>query len=86
MGNTRYIVKGYEMAERIMRDFDRGNRAYLKSLISAVTQNGEYADSLDYSGLLREGLKIRGIAQKMLRNRESALEKLGEEIRDIRSL
>ena len=71
----RYEIGSYERAERIVRDFDRGNRIYLKSLVSGVTGNPEYADRLDYRVLLHEGLKIKGIAQKMLRSRESALGK-----------
>ena len=65
-----YRVNGYEDARQIISNFSREKR-YLKSLIARVREDGDYADNLDYRGLLREGNKIRGIAKRILKSRKN---------------
>ena len=65
-----YDINGYDDARRILNGFSR-NIGYLRGLISRITGDGVYADSLDYRGLLREGYKIRGVAKKILGNRKN---------------
>lgn len=60
-----YKINGRVDAERIYHNFD-WNEKYLRSLVSEVTGNKDYADSLDYAGLRREGHKIKGIVLKIL--------------------
>ena len=63
MAEINFHIRSYERARQIIRSFST-NEIYLRTLVVKVTGNSEYADSLDYSGLLREGKKIRGIARK----------------------
>ena len=53
-----------EEASRMMHDFAL-TKPYLKSIIGKYA-NPKLADSLDWSGLLREAYKIKGIAKKIL--------------------
>lgn len=64
----RYNISGYARAEEIVRNFSREEK-YLRSLIANVTGNGSYADHLDFRGLLREGFKIKGIVEKILKHK-----------------
>ena len=68
MEKIDYRINSYDRAEEIVDNFSI-NQNYLRSLIARITDNGEYADGLDYRGLLREGRKIKGIAEKILRSR-----------------
>tara|TARA_Y100000034_G_scaffold122308_1_gene167594 strand:- start:847 stop:1143 length:297 start_codon:yes stop_codon:yes gene_type:complete len=67
----------YKRARQILADFNPQNEKYLRSLISNITGNGSYADSLDFRGLRREGFKIRGIVEKIL-SHESKKQEKGE--------
>jgi hypothetical protein len=64
-----YKIKGYKRAQEIISGFGNSSN-YLRSLVANVTGNGEFADSLDYMGLKREGFKIRGVARKILRSKK----------------
>jgi hypothetical protein len=66
---VNYNIKGYDRAQKIVDNFS-SDEIYLRSLISNVTGNGEFADNLDFRGLLREGHKIKGIASKILKSKK----------------
>ena len=61
----RYKINGYDDAQRIHNNFD-WSEEYLRNLVSRVTGDGGYADSLGYTGLRKEGHKIRGVVFKIL--------------------
>ncbi len=65
-----YNIDGYDDARGILDDFS-WNKTYLRSLVARVTGNSDYADRLDYSGLRKEGHKIKGIARKIVGKGES---------------
>jgi len=57
----------HEQAVRIEEKFNRRNESYLRSLVAELTGNGEYADSLSYYILMREGREIFSAAKKVLK-------------------
>ena len=61
----RYRINSYSDAQRIIDGFSR-SEPYLRSLIKNVTGSPKFVGGLDYRGLLHEGYKIRGIAQKIV--------------------
>jgi len=69
-----YKINGYSHAERIAKNFVR-QRTYLLSLVENVTGDSEFAESLDWNGLLHQGYKIRDNAYKILKNRTQAEER-----------
>lgn len=76
-----YKIDSYDLAERIVKDFNKDGR-WLKSVVTRVTGDGDFADRLPYSGLLHQGYRIRGVAQKILRIRGQKIkrESAGESI------
>ena len=67
---AKYNIKGSRRAQEIVSGFSDSSD-YLRSLVANVT-NGEFADSLDYRGLKREGFKIRGVARRILRSKKKS--------------
>ncbi len=78
MTKVHYRIRGYGRAQEILDGFSTNER-YLRSLVANVTGDGDYADGLDYSGLISEGRKIRGIAKRILRSKASRLETRAEQ-------
>ena len=83
MADRGFNIRSYEEAEKIVRRGFERNEAYMRSLISSVTRDGEYADGLDYSGLLRQTRRILGVAEKMLKSRGKVRDR-AEDVRDQR--
>jgi len=73
MGKRPGFDIDYERARQIVANFSI-NDIYLRSLVANVTGNTEHADSLDYRGLLSEGMRIKAVAKKILRRKPSKLE------------
>ncbi|MDO8508698.1 MAG: hypothetical protein Q7S27_03365 [Nanoarchaeota archaeon] len=76
MGRHYKGIGNYGRAQEIIDNFSRDSR-YLRSLIANVTDDGEYADSLDYGGLIREGLKIKAIASEVLKSKANKEKRKG---------
>jgi hypothetical protein len=67
VGNNdlRYVVRNYEEARDILENFNRKG-SYLRALVARVTGNLEYARSLHYRNLVREGYKIMNLVRLVL--------------------
>jgi len=66
---VKYNIASYRDAEFILEKFTF-NEGYLRNLVFYVTNDGVFADGLDYKGLKKEGHKIKGIAEKILKSRD----------------
>ena len=65
---VKYNITSYRDAELILEKFSF-NEDYLRNLVFYATNNGVFADGLDYRGLKKEGCKIKGIAEKILKSK-----------------
>ena len=71
---VKYKIRGYTQA----RDIIEGgfvSEDWMRSVVSSVTGDGEYAGTLPYNRLRGEMHKIIGIARKVLDSREQAKER-----------
>jgi len=67
-----FNINGYEDAQQIVSGYNERNESWMRDVVAKATRKPAYADGLGFGELIRDARRIHGVAQKMLKRRDSS--------------